>query len=395
MDQISRGFLAEFVAAHDLDLLPEDKRFDHFSAYVTTRVHYREPFDTHDIVVGGDGDGGIDAVAMLANGTLITDIDDFNDLAKNSGSLDVTFIFVQATTSSSFDGSKIGDFGRGVLQFFNPNRTIKFNAEVTAAVEVKDAILKQVAKFTRSNPACWLYYVSTGKWNGDRNLQDRIDAVQSDLRATNLFERVEFEAVDAARLQSLYRQTQRAMSRKFTFAKRISLPKLDGVEQSYLGVLPATDFIKLLQDDNGEIVLPLFYDNVRGLQKNSSVNGEIQKTLESPERARFMLMNNGVTIIAKGLRPFADEFTIEDYSIVNGCQTSHVLFGQRDNLDSVMVPVRLIHTTNDAIIKSIIHSTNRQTAITQEQFYALDDFPRKLRTVLCDGGDCGAAQTVL
>jgi hypothetical protein len=43
-------------------------------------------------------------------------------------------------------------------------------------------------------------------------------------------------------------------------------------------------------------------------------------------------MNNGVTIIARDLRRTAQKFFIEDYQIVNGCQTSHVLFEQRGSM---------------------------------------------------------------
>ena len=58
-------------------------------------------------------------------------------------------------------------------------------------------------------------------------------------------------------------------------------------------------------------------------------------------------MNNGITIIARSLKVSGDRFSIENYSIVNGCQTSHVLYEQRREIDeSVMVPVRLIGTLN-------------------------------------------------
>lgn len=90
-------------------------------------------------------------------------------------------------------------------------------------------------------------------------------------------------------------------------------------------------------------------------------------------------MNNGVTIIAKTLRATANRFYIEDYQIVNGCQTSHVLFDRKEALDStVMVPLRLIATKDDDVIASIIVATNRQTEVREEQLLALSSFQKKL-----------------
>jgi hypothetical protein len=65
-------------------------------------------------------------------------------------------------------------------------------------------------------------------------------------------------------------------------------------------------------------------------------------------------MNNGITIIAKTLRSTGNRIYIEDYQIVNGCQTSHVLYDQRSNLDqSVLVPLRVI-ASRDSSLKAMM-----------------------------------------
>ncbi len=43
-----------------------------------------------------------------------------------------------------------------------------------------------------------------------------------------------------------------------------------------------------------------------------------------------------------------------------------------------MVPIRLIGTQNEEIINDIIKATNSQTAVKQEQFYALQEFSKRL-----------------
>jgi hypothetical protein len=71
-----------------------------------------------------------------------------------------------------------------------------------------------------------------------------------------------------------------------------------------------------------EVLSSIFYDNVRHWQEWNAVNREIKNTLESPNKKLLPLLNNGVTIVAKRVNPTGDKFLIEDYQIVNGCQTS-------------------------------------------------------------------------
>jgi hypothetical protein len=132
-------------------------------------------------------------------------------------------------------------------------------------------------------------------------------------------------------------------------------------------------------DDNGILIKRLFFDNVRDWQGYNDVNSGIKKTLESTDKDRFVLMNNGVTVIARTVIPSGDNFTIEDYQIVNGCQTSHVLYDERELLDdSVSIPIRLISTRDEEVTKAIIKATNWQTQITEEQLFALEEFPKTL-----------------
>lgn len=158
------------------------------------------------------------------------------------------------------------------------------------------------------------------------------------------------------------------------------LPELPGIEQSYLGLLNSTEYLKLIQNTNEEVITSIFYDNVRHWQEWNPVNKEIKETLESSsQKIYFPLLNNGVTIIAKKINPTGNKFVVEDYQIVNGCQTSYVIYESRQHLSSdILVPIRLIATENPDIRNSIIKATNRQTEVTEEQLFALSDFPKRL-----------------
>lgn len=381
MDRITQSFLVEFVDGQQLAGLPENSQFEHFAAYVAVRSDYEgASFDTSDIVVGAGGDTGIDAIAILVNGALVTDIDDLEEVAQAGGYLDVVFIFIQAERSSSFDASKIGDFGFGVKDFFDDQPRLVRNAKIKAAAEIMAALYKLGTKFRPGNPECRLYYVTTGIWVGDANLEARKIAVENDIRSLQIFRDVKFECLGASRLQHLYRLTKNAITREFTFANRTLVPEIPGVSEAYVGFVPMNEFLSIISDENGELVKSIFYANVRDWQDYNPVNIEIKDTLSSGDKARFVLMNNGITIIARSLRSVRrDRFLIEDFQIVNGCQTSHVLYDQRMTADdSVLIPLRLIATEDENVINAIIRATNRQTKVEEEQFFALTDFAQAL-----------------
>ena len=382
MDRITSALLAEFSRENQLERVPEETCFEHFAAYLATSRHVTDTFDTGDLATGAGGDTGIDAIAILINGSLVTDSELVAELADTNGYLDVTFVFVQAERSAAFDGAKIGTFGVGVSDFFRDEPQLPRNEAITEAASIMNAIYELSPRFTRGNPACHLYYVTTGRWANDANLVARQQVIVDGMKTTNLFRDVEFIDVDADTIQHLYHQTKNAISRDITFTSRTALPEIPGVDEAYLGLLPAPEFISLLQDETGTLVKSIFYENVRDWQDYNRVNTEIRGTLESTQqRQRFALMNNGVTIISSTLRATGNRFHLEGYQIVNGCQTSHVLFDQRANLDdTVLIPLRIIATRDEELIAGIVKATNRQTAIKEEQLLALNDFQKKLET---------------
>jgi hypothetical protein len=381
MDRITESFLSEFLRERELESLEKSAQFEHFASHVAVRRHYNgDTFDTADIVTGSGGDTGVDAIAILVNGSLVTDVESLEEHADLSGNFDVVFVFVQAERSSSFDGAKLGSFGFGVRDFFSTEPKLVRNDLVQARAEIMEALYKLGTKFRPGNPACRLFYVTTGNWVGDANLEARRQAVIGDLKSMQIFRDVEFTCLGADGIQKLYRETKNTITREFTFASRTLVPEIAGVSEAYLGFVPLSEFLSIVQDEDGELVQSIFYDNVRDWQDYNAVNSEIRDTIQSPDKARFVLMNNGITIIARALRPLRrDRIQIEDFQIVNGCQTSHVLFDQREHADdSVAVPLRLIATEDDSVINSIVRATNRQTKVEEEQFFALTEFAEKL-----------------
>ena len=377
MDRITESMLREFSAEHGVEALSESARFEHFTSYATVQRLHPETFDTSDIVLGND-EPGIDGIAIIVNGILVHDMDAFVAIAESAATLDVVFIFVQADRSRSFETAKMGNFTFAVRDFFKERPQLPQSQRLKELSELQSAIYGKSAKFKRANPSCYLFYVTSGQWTGDAQLEVRRQSAIAELKAENIFGSVEFECVGAEGLQKLYRQTKNAIERDFTFTSHVVAPEIPGVKEAYLGVLPAKDLLSLVTSEDGEIARGLFESNIRDFQGYNTVNDAIKNTLGSDHKARFVLMNNGITIIARVLRRTAYKFHIEDFQIVNGCQTSNVLFEHREQLDDVMVPLRLIASDDDEVIQSIVTATNQQTQLTREQLFAATEFPKRL-----------------
>ena len=210
------------------------------------------------------------------------------------------------------------------------------------------------------NPDLFMYYATTGQWNRDQNLQSRIDRGISDLRSENLFgndeSSVKFIPVDSQYLQSLYREIRNKVRRQIDFERHVILPRIDGVQEAYLGILPCSEYLKLICTEDDTLQKSLFYDNVRDFQGENSVNSGIEETIKSSQRKdSFVLLNNGITVVAKTLNRTGSIFTISDYQVVNGCQTSHILYKNREFLnETVNISVKLIVTGDEEITNKII-----------------------------------------
>jgi hypothetical protein len=379
MDAVTRALMNEYALACGLDNLPDDKKFEHFSAYSIVSSRYSDEFDSVDLIAGDGGDLNVDAFAVKVNGRIADDADFVDDVLKLNGYLDVEFIIIQAKTSNSFDGAALIALGDNLKnQVFADKQSLPVNSEVRRLIEIKDRVLKNAAKL-KENPTLSIYYACTGNWNGDTYLVEAIKTKKIELENTNLFSNVTFEALGAKEVQKLFRDTRTSITREIKIEKLVTIPAIGNVNASYLGVLPHEEFFKLITDDSGELVKTVFVDNVRDFQGENPVNADIAKTITDGAFDQFVLRNNGITIVAKSIKVTSSSYKLEDYQIVNGCQTSHVLYANRSHIKGdLYVPIKLIHTENDDVSQSIIRSTNKQTPVEENDLLALTQFQRDL-----------------
>lgn len=379
-DIVLQGFVQNFSEEHGFQNMDPSIVFEAFSiSSILRKYHQIEASDIEDFLTGGGGDGGIDAAAILVNGHPARTKEDVDFFIDKLNRLDVEFVFVQSKMSPSFESASIGTFTHGVEQFFAYEPYIEFRGELERLRLLKDYIYTKSIKMHQT-PHCHLYYVSTGKWNDDVEPRSRFESSKLHLNETELFSTINTAPIDAEQLKYIYRELERGITKQVDFGKIAVFPQIEGVREAYIGLLSGDQFIRLITTDEGQLNRDLFYDNVRDFQGRNPVNREIEQTVQNENsRGMFPLLNNGVTIVARSINRVGDSFKIEDFQIVNGCQTSNVLFQNIDAIDSsVFIPVKLVVTDDSDVITEVIKATNRQTAVHPEALESLSPFHKEL-----------------
>ena len=150
-------------------------------------------------------------------------------------------------------------------------------------------------------------------------------------------------------IMDAYSEVKNNIAVQVSLKNCITLDKIDGVNEAYVGYLTGDDYLKIICDNNGDIRRRIFYENVRDYQGlENSVNKEIRETITSKKtRGQFILLNNGVTIITKSVTSLgANRYELSDFQIVNGCQTSNEIYNCKQYVSDIFVPVKIIYTTD-------------------------------------------------
>lgn len=359
--------------------MPLPTLLEHFGNYCVVSNLYDDEFDIHAVHTGGEDDFGTDGIAIVINGALVSTIEEAEELLSLNRYLDVEFAFIQAKTSASFDGKSMTSFSDGVLEFFSEDSSWRVNDHVQEKRDLMNWIYTKTAHFRRGKPNCSLHYISLGKWENDSNLVGRIERAKSKLDDTLLFRPVRYTPYGAEALQNLWTKSKNSVNASFEISKRITLSATSGIQESYLGVITVDEFLGIISDEQG-LRRGIFIDNVRDFQGDNPVNSKMSESLHTTEgRDRFALLNNGITLVARELTNVADRFEASDFQIVNGCQSSHVLYNCKDELDRrTEIPIKVIATDDEDVISSIATATNSQTAVKDEDLWALERIHKRI-----------------
>lgn len=351
--------------------------FEHFANYCIVARDFPSITDYTEIVFGGNEDTGLDGAAIFVNGIYIESVETLNFIADKTR-IAVDFIFIQSKSSRKVSANEVGGFGEGVFSFFS-DTGMRESERITQMKAIKDAVFKRSARFS-DKPRVVMFFCTASNFNGDVNIDARANSVCNRLQTLNFFSEVRFDFVNKDRLTTRYDEIRLKIEREIIFDRHAVFPEIAGIRQAYIGLLSCRELLKMICNSDGELQRNIFSENIRDFLGDNKVNGEIAQTVRSKiGQLKLPALNNGITIVAKEISSVGNKFTVRDYQIVNGCQTSNVIFNHRDVIDrDAFVPVRIIEVMDSELVNEIVKSTNRQTQITDEAFVVLGDFHKQL-----------------
>jgi hypothetical protein len=338
---------------------------------------------------------GIDGLAIFVADKHITSIEDFDLVTANIKKFEVDFYFTQAKTSEHFDRQDINDFVNAVIKFFDLGREKCLIPELSDYWEIVKYIYKHTPKFKKFPNLNLIYAAlasSEPNLKADIHLKADIDLAKANLIALNIFDEEELaiEFLSIKQIMSLQKKTSSQREIVINMSKTpISYPKHSDnkIENAYFGLLKIDQLIRMISDEIGTkriLKKGVFDDNIRfylGSSEKVEVNQGIKDQLLGDDFHLFGLLNNGITIICDETRLNSEELTLVNYQIVNGCQTSNVIFEFFDSLEKkqdIFIPARFIATEDEETKNAIIKGTNSQTSLTPAQLMALSTIQKAL-----------------
>jgi hypothetical protein len=348
-----------------------------------------EPYDVH---LDGD-EFGVDGIAVLIQGEAVSNRQEALDKLDAIKNPSVEFIFFQSKTGTSYDYGDISKFFDAVTGFFDGSLEGE-SPVIDALIGAMEAIYERGTG--RRNPKISCYYVATGNYEKPQRIEKLKAAFLAQLEEKNIFDpgNISVDLVGARELQEWYRAATSAVEVEIEFPRNVVMPSNGYVEEAYIGYVDASNLLKLvsISDEDGNVVAinrSVFFDNIRDYDAASKINAAIKSSVVSGGGSEFVFRNNGITVVSRNIDRTGDRFRLEDFQIVNGCQTSNIIYelvhgegvGEADRqkvLNTLQVPLRLIGSKDDDFVSSIIVGTNRQNSVRDEQFWALRPFMKSL-----------------
>ena len=386
MDIITKSYFDEFKKLYGYETLAESDAFELFAIYCVASKYIKSETLSKDILedikIGNGNDWGIDGFIIIVNGKIVTSKKVVDDLLVANDNIAVQVVLIQAKTSSNFDVSKLCMALNGIEYLMKDvlgegNLPIS-NDDLTEYRNLLKYIYSHSSDFTDNlNPKLYGYYICCGNYAGQEDFESPKRKTIAFVDQTDLTQSFEYLFVDRKGIVNYYKDTKSKLEAVVNIEQKLTLPKVNGISDAYLCILPYKELNKLFVSDD-KIIQEVFYDNVRSYQGMNQVNRSITDSLKHGNIDLFTAMNNGVTIIAKKIKPTGHDIRLVDYQVVNGCQTCHVLFQNRylSGIENLKVAVKLIASEDKEIRDKIIVGNNSQTEVKREQLVSLLDSQR-------------------
>lgn len=263
MEAVLENYINDFCDIFNFKQEDSSTQFEHFCNYVIIPKIEETKDSIENVNVGDKANPGIDGISITVNDHVVTTKEQVDYFLNALGRLEVEFHFIQAKTTSSFSMPEITSFISCIKDFFNSQTTYKFNDETLRLHELKEYIYSKSLKM-QDNPTLTIVYASAGQWTDDKNLTAAINLSVAELRTAGYFKEVQFKPYDRDLLKKSYRELRNSISRSIKFEKHTILPQISDVDEAFLGMLPANEFLKLICNDQDEMLRNIFYDICAG-----------------------------------------------------------------------------------------------------------------------------------
>ncbi|MEG8303593.1 AIPR family protein [Bacillus mojavensis] len=391
------GYVKGFVDKYEISRRKAKNEHNIFEMFINDLIlssYNNDPNASYEDMETGTA-FGIDGVAIFINDKLVEGVEDVDYICNSTRKIEVKFLFTQTKTSEKFDRSEVRDFLQGVNRFFN----FEFCeiTELKNSWETAKYIYDLSTKF-KNDPALKMYYtalapkkISVKDEDIDLHLKSEMLTGLEVLKQRYIFDEdnISLNFIGLKEIRELHQKENNLTEIKFNLDKQpVPYPKDSTgiIKSAYFGLIKLEDLLDILSEAvDGERILRkgIFEDNIRdylGANEKFDVNLDMKNGLTGTNAHLFGLLNNGITIIADQVHIISTEASLVNYQIVNGCQTSNVIFESLKDIieKNIYIPIRLIGTEDEDTKNAIIKATNSQTALKPEQLLALRDEQKSL-----------------
>ena len=387
LEPIIKAKLASFKDVKGYQDFDDPKAFEFFVNYHVLYAQQPDIFfgntEILDIIsTGGHHDMSIDGIAINVNGTIISSIEDFEAIIAKKKKIKIEFIFIQSKYKQKVSMGEFNNFAFGIREFLGSNKPFQpYNDKINRLLELKENVLKdEFIPFWQENPSVVIHYVTIGENNELPHVDALSESLKKDIGSLNIYNDIYINLIDSIALKNLCDSNENSFDVTFNFIESMGLNEVDCVDNSCVVLCFGNEFLKIILNESGTLRKTIFNDNVRDFQGDTNINNEIKKTIEL-EPMKFVLLNNGVTIVCDKFVPKNRTIMLSNPQIVNGCQSSSVIYHSfRNGYDIARVPVlvKIISTLDSEVTNQIVRGTNRQNIVYDEAFEITREFHKNL-----------------
>ncbi len=352
-------------------IVKDDDIFEEFSNYLVVSTILQDDIEEINKISTNKAQG-IDGIAIFVNDRLIAEENDLEKIGE-SEKIKIKIAFIQSTTQNRFNEQKFQSFTDEVINFLiGENKIEPFSSILEELLDEEGDFIDNLIE----TPLITLYFLSarTNHTIPECKLSIEKNKItnRSELDGKYLLDDIIFW--QKKEIKENYKQLDKFHTVSLKFHKNIQLEEREEVEISLLAAIKFTELKKMILTKEENIKEKLFIENPRAHLGNTTVNEDIKNTIrDNKYNPYFIYLNNGITILCDNITKHPrkeNEFILTFPRIINGCQTTHILYEEYkqnpNNLDSIEIIAKIIATKNSDLKKQIIFAANNQNSIDKD-----------------------------